>query len=657
MDDTASPGAPAASSGAEPPQTPDYAVFFSYSRADRKAALPIIRALETAGHTVWWDGLLEGGVRFHHATEAALEHARAVVVLWSKTSAGSYWVHDEAARGRDSGRLVPLSLDGTAPPLGFGQFQCIDLAHGKRSEGAAMMLAAVAVLAGKPAPAVASAVPRQLWSGAEPRFGRRALLAGGGVLALAAVGGAAWKAGLLSGSDSAHSVAVLPFANLSGDSNQRYFSDGLTSEIRAQLSRNLLLQVVGPTSSEKFRNHAESGKDVARELGAAFLLDGNVQKAADQVKIAVDLTDGHTGISCWAQTFRRPLADIFAVQAEIAEAVTRELLAAIDGPSTRAKQVGGTSSVTAFDAYLRGKDLYEAGIDEASDRAALARFDEAIAADPGYAGAHAARSRSLSVIGNLYAGHDERLALYDAAVAAARRATMLAPTFAEGFSALGFALASGKLDIKSARAAFDRSYPLGPGDADILSRFAVFRSSVRDYATATRVIIRALALDPLNARAFRSSGDISYRAGRYADAVTAFARATALMSTLGGLSFSAGLAKYMLGQNDAAYADFLAEKTAVRRVPGTAIVDWKRGNRAKAQRDLTALIAEYGEKSNYQYAQVYAQWDQPQRALEALRAAYDLGDSGLMLMYADPLLIPLRSTPEYSQLAKALGFI
>ena len=630
-------------------------MFFSYSRGDRKAALGIIHALEQAGHSVWWDGLLEGGSRFHNATETALDHARAVVVLWSKTSVASHWVHDEATRGRDSGRLVPLSLDGTAPPLGFGQFQCIDLAHGKRGEPTAMMLAAVSALVGKSASAV---LPRPLWTPAAPRFGRRVVLAGGGVLALAGVGAAAWNRGIFGSSASAHSVAVLPFANLSGDSEQRYFSDGLTSEIRAQLSRNALLQVVGSTSSEKFRDHPASGKDIARELGARFLLDGNVQKSSDQVKIAVDLTDGRTGISRWAQTFRRPLADVFAVQAEIAEAVARELSAAIDGPGAAGgKAVGGTVSVAAFDAFLRGKDLYDAGIDETSDRAALARFDEAIAADDRYAGAHAARSRALSVIGNLYAGHDERVTLYDSSVAAARRATVLAPQFAEGFSALGFSLASGKLDIRGARAAFDRSYALGPGDADILSRFATFRSSIRDDATARQVIVRALALDPLNPRAFRSSGDIAYRGGRYADAITAFARSRQLMSTLGGLSFSTGVAQLMIGQTDAAYRNFVAEKSTIRRIPGTAIIDFKRGSRAKAEADLAALIAEYGERSNYQYAQIYAQWGQTDKALAALHAAYLGHDSGMMAMYADPLLVPLRNTPEYSQLAKEMGFI
>jgi hypothetical protein len=136
--------------------TPTHTVFLSYSRADRKGALAIVRVLESAGYGVWWDGLLEGGERFSRTTEAALAGARAVVVLWSKTSAGSHWVHDEATRGRESGRLVPLSLDGSLPPLGFGQFQSIDVSHalGKpASEPMRKLLRAVAALHEGPAPA------------------------------------------------------------------------------------------------------------------------------------------------------------------------------------------------------------------------------------------------------------------------------------------------------------------------------------------------------------------------------------------------------------------------------------------------------------------------------------------------------------------------
>lgn len=637
---------------------PPYTVFLSYSRADRKPALAVVRVLEQAGYRVWWDGLLEGGERFSHTTEAALDHARAVVVLWSKTSVSSHWVHDEATRGRDSGRLVPLSLDGRLPPLGFGQFQSIDVSRalGKpASEPMQKLLRAVAALHGGDAPV--PAVSRDV---APSPSRRRVLVAGGAALVAAGGGVLLWR--VLDPADAPRRandprrIAVLPFENLSGDTGQRYFSDGLTSEIRMQLSRNPLLQIAGPTSSEKAGTHGGDARAVARVLGVDFLLGGNVQKAGGRVKVTAELTDGGTGLSHWADSWERPLSDIFAVQSEIGAAVAGALSVAISGTGADPGPVGGTRDVAAFDAYLHGRALYEAGIDEDSDRRALEYFDRAIALDARYAGAHAACARALVLIGNLYADHDERVRAYDEAETAARRATVLAPAFAEGFSALGFALASGKLDLRAAREPFERSYALAPGSADVLARYATFRSNLRDHARATAVIRRAALLDPLNARVFRSLGDIRHNAGDPAAAITAYRQAIELNPTLAGVHASLGFAQLMAGADADAHASFSKERSAVRRLPGLAILAHRAGDRAAADAALAALIAEYGDKSHYQYAQVHAQWGDEAKALASLQAAWDLRDGGIMLMYADPLLAGLRGTDGFVALAKAVGF-
>ena len=640
--------------------TPAHTIFLSYSRADQKSALQIVRALEDAGYGVWWDGLLEGGERFSRTTEAALDGARAVVVLWSKTSAGSHWVHDEATRGRDSGRLVPLSLDGSLPPLGFGQFQSIDVSHalGKPdSEPMRKFLHAVAVLHEGATPA-----PRRARETVASPMRRRIAIAAGLAAVAAGSGVLLWRNrehGAAPGNkDGTRRIAVLPFANLSGDPEQRYFSDGLTSEIRTRLSRNPLLRIAGQTSSNKAGDDKGDARDVARALGVDFLLGGNVQKAGGRVKVSVELTDGGTGLSRWADNWERPLADIFAVQAEIGAAVASALSAAIDGPDAAAgMQPGGTASVAAFDALLRGRALYEAGIDEGSDRAALAWFDRAIALDARYAGAHAARARALMVIGNLYDDHDARVRDYAAAETAARTATTLAPGFAEGFSALGFTLASGKLDMRGARALFDRSQQLAPGDADILSRYATFHSNLRDNDVATKVIRRAAALDPLNARTFRSLGDIRHNAGDEAAAIVAYRKAIELNPTLSGVNASLGFAQLLSGADADARASFQKERSAVRRLPGLAILARRAGDKAAADAALAALVAEYGDKSHYQYAQIHAQWGDVEQALASLQAAWDLRDGGMMLMYADPLLAPLHRTDGYLALAKAVGFI
>ncbi len=398
--------------------------------------------------------------------------------------------------------------------------------------------------------------------------------------------------------------------------------------------------------------------DIAAQLGVAFLLDGSVRWSDQTVRVAADLIDGSTGFSRWTHIFERRIDDVFAVQSEIANTVALALAAQVD-PGTAQEQLaasGGTTDVGAFDAYLRGRALYEAGIDEDSDRRALAYFERATTLDERYAGAHAARARALVVIGNLYAEHDERVRAYDAAEAAARAATTRAPEFAEGFSALGFALASGKLDMRGSREPFERSYALAPGSADVLARYATFRSNLRDHGRATEVILRAATLDPLNARTFRSQGDIRHNAGDHAAAIVAYRKAIELNPTMAGVYASMGFAQLMAGADDDARASFSKERSAVRRLPGLAILAHRAGDRTAAHAALAALVAEYGDKSHYQYAQVHAQWGDAAKALASLQAAWDLRDGGIMLMYADPLLAGLHGTQGYLALARTVGF-
>lgn len=632
-------------------------IFLSYARADQKRALPIIKMLEAAGYSVWWDGLLEPGERFSRSTEDALARAKAVVVLWSKTSTASDWVHDEATQGRDRRCLVPISLDGSEAPLGFRQFQVIDVSKAKADAAAPAyqgVLRAIAALHDRPFEAAAVSTNHA------PAINRRVAI-GGGVAFLAAAGGAAWLAGLFGGSSvSATSVAVLPFANLSGDPEQVYFSDGLAAEIRSQLARNELLQVAAQASSNMFRERQDDARTISRKLRVAYYLDGNVRRAGDVVKVSAELVNGATGTAEWEESFERPIANIFAVQSEIASHVASALSVEIDPnrpKDTDAKQLGGTKSVIAFDAYLRGKDLYDAGIDEASDRQALAKFEEAISADGKYAAAHAARSRALSVIANLYASGDERRNLFDAAVTAGKRAVGLAPNFAEAHSALGFAIAFGQLNMKAARTPYERSFTLGNGDADVLSRYAVFRSRFGEYEVANRTILQSSALDPLNARTFRSIGDISYGAGRYDEAVTAYEKALSLSPKLGGAHAAIGFTRLMQGKYPDAEKAFALDSSTERQLLGKALVEHHKGNADGAEQALADMRSEFGDKSLYQYAQIYAQWGDADQAIVELQKARAKDDSGLVMMFNDPLLAPLRKRPEFSNLLKSLGFV
>jgi hypothetical protein len=215
---------------ASDPTQPQPTVFLSYARADRKRALSVIAALEAAGIKVWWDGLLEGGDTFLPTTEAALENADAVVVLWSATSVDSHWVRDEATRGRERGCLVPLRLDGSKPPLGFRQFQTIDIARWRGKADAASIDSAVRAIRGY------AGVHHAELAHKSALISRRGLLIGGGAAVALAGGFTAWR-WLRAGSGEGNAIAVIPFTNL-GKPDEAYFAAGLSEELRATLARD-----------------------------------------------------------------------------------------------------------------------------------------------------------------------------------------------------------------------------------------------------------------------------------------------------------------------------------------------------------------------------------------------------------------------------------
>lgn len=624
-------------------------MFISYARADRARVAPIADALTAHGHRLWWDALIDGGAAFAKTIETELGSADAVVVVWSAASVVSDWVRDEAAHARDRGKLVPVTLDGTPPPLGFGQYHAIDLSAWRGDPNAPQMdslFRGIAMAQGQEA-------PERVVTGTKPKaLSRRAAMIGGGGIALAAgIGGVLWF-DPFGGRAHANSVAVLPFSNLSNSRDQDYFSDGLAEEVRSALARNAALQVAAPTSSKVFRDHTDDAKTVGRKLGVAYLLEGSVRRAGEMVRVVAELTDARTGFSSWSQTFDRKLDDIFTVQSEIADTVAQALAAKV-APVTKA---GGTKVVAAYDAYLRGRALFLADGGEATDRQSLAQFDAAIAADPNYAEAHAARSRSLAAIATLYATAEMLRPIFDSAIEAAQKAVALAPNLAAAQLALGFALYTGRLDVKGARGPYDRAAALGAGDADVLLLYALYCARDGRADAAKSAIDRAVLLDPVNARAWRAAGNVAYAARRYDEAIGKWKQALVLNPKLGTVHATTGYALFLLGRAADARAQLQSDSNTSFRLAGLAIVERKLGSTAAAQAARDELTRTLGDSAWYQQAQIAAQWGESDAALGALERARAIGDAGMVYLKTDPLLDPVRNNPRFAQLLTAMGF-
>jgi len=303
-------------------------IFLSYARDDADAAKQLAACISERGHEVWWDRHLHAGSRFAAEIDKALKNSEAVVVMWSPSSIDSAWVQDEAAEGRDSGRLVPVSLAGAKPPLGFRQFQTIELGRwdGTGSpEAMDDLLEAISRTCGT----VQSEAARSSKKAAEPQ--RR------------------------------QSVCVLPFINMSGEPEQEYFSDGITEDIITDLSKVSALSIVARNTAFAFKGQTVDVKEVAKTLGVTYVLEGSVRKAGNRVRITAQLIDGAAGDHVWADRYDRDLDDIFAIQDEISKAIVDALKIKLLPEEKKAIEQRGTNNVDAYNLYLMARQQWVSG--------------------------------------------------------------------------------------------------------------------------------------------------------------------------------------------------------------------------------------------------------------------------------------------------------
>jgi TolB-like protein len=370
-------------------------IFLSYCRDDISTARRFAEGFEREGFTVWWDQSLEAGEAFDHVTEKALEAAQAVVVLWSKHSVESRWVRAEATQAEREKKLVPVTIGPCKRPIMFELTQTADLSHWNGDTQDRSWLALVAGLrkhAGKVRPATAP-VPIAATESAAPLRKITGIAIGIGVLLIAGLiaflllrspGRRDAPPAVASTTIAAPvTLAVLPFANLSSDPEQEYFSDGLTEEILNQLAQVDALSVTARTSSFSFKGRNEDVRVIAQKLGVANLLEGSIRKEGNQLRITAQLVGGKDGAHLWSKTYDRQLSGVFALQEEIAKDVASALSIKLDvGENRRAK--GGTTNLEAWDKYLQAAALLGKGFNKDSAAQAVEMSREAVALDPAF---------------------------------------------------------------------------------------------------------------------------------------------------------------------------------------------------------------------------------------------------------------------------------
>jgi TolB-like protein/DNA-binding winged helix-turn-helix (wHTH) protein len=452
-----------------------------------------------------------------------------------------------------------------------------------------------------------------------------------------------------------HSVAVLPFANLNGDREQEYFSDGLTEELLTALTRINQLQVAAQTSSFYFKGRNASLDTIARQLNVSAVLEGSVRRSGHRLRITAQLIDAVTGYHLWSQTYDRNVGEVLSLQTEIATAVASALKVTLLRDVSARVELGGTRNPAAFDAYLRASKAYAGNRSAEATRAAIDGYTEATRLDPSYALAFAARSLALSVYADIYTQVTAIPGTHEKARLDAQKALALAPALAEGHLALARYFAHGVLNFTRASVEYERAMAFAPGSAPVLRDYGRFNVSMGRTDAGLVAARRAVMLDPLNPSSHGELARALYQAHRFKESVVAFNDSLTLNSET-AYRAHLGLAYYELGDFQQARASCEPKGGNWSREWCLALTYEKLGRHADAEAELGKMKALMGDAEAFQYSTIYAQWGNTVRALEWLDTALRLRDAGLVELKAEPLLDPLRKEPRFQEIERQLKF-
>ena len=318
------------------------------------------------------------------------------------------------------------------------------------------------------------------------------------LLAMTAVmGWNVWKSELISRL-APKGIAVLPFQNLSPDPDNAYFANGVQEEILTRLASIADLKVISRTSTQQYQSNARNLTEIAKELGVANILEGSVQKVADQVRVTVQLVNAQTDSHLWAETYDRKLTDIFAIESEIAKGIVESLQAKLTGREAQALAVKPTDNPEAYDAYLHGlASEARSGYSNDPLRIAIGFYERAVQLDPkfalGWARLSRAEARSYFHAGDTTSGSPE------ATKRALDTAQKLQPNSPDTQLALGWYQCYVLRDYRLAKTTFKEASKLLPSSSEVPDALAAVARRLGNWNESIAYLKQALALDPRNA--------------------------------------------------------------------------------------------------------------------------------------------------------------
>jgi len=456
-------------------------------------------------------------------------------------------------------------------------------------------------------------------------------------------------------------LAVLPFENLSASPEQDYFSDGLTEEMITQLGRlhPQRLGVIARTSAMTYKGGKKDVSQIGHELGVSYVLEGSVRRDGDQLRITAQLIQVRDQSHLWAETYDRHVRDILAIQQEVAGRIARSLAVELLPSEQSAFAPSSVRSPEAYDAYLKGRYLWNKGTGE-SLKQSIEYFEQAVGQDPNFALAYAGLADAYHLLATFSILPSREV--YPKAKAAALKALELDDSLSEAHTTLGSALFRFDWNWAAAEKSFRRALELNPSSAIAHHDYAWYLVALGRFEEGIAEIKRAQALDPLSPRANVDIGWVYIRTRRFDEAIAHIRRLLEFEPNSVGAQHCLEQAYMHQGQYDQALAEARKNLAPLGRSP-EEVAALSRSDAAQGMRTVLRWRLERLQESARQryvspnsMAALYAVLDEKDQAFEWLERAYQERDPALVSLKVDPVYDNLRVDRRFAELVRRLDF-
>ena len=454
------------------------------------------------------------------------------------------------------------------------------------------------------------------------------------------------------------SILVLPFINMSLQSEQDYFSDGLTEELIASLSRLRDIRVISRTTSMQYKGSGKSIQDISRETGATYILEGSVRQRGDQLRISAQFIDAKDDLHLWADNYGGTLEDIFDIQESVAGKIVEALRLQLSKSERDSLQKRSTENTEAYQLYLQGRFSWNKR-NEDGLRTAIRFFEQAIEKDPGFALAWTGLADSHGLLGDH--ATIRRVEIYPKMKEAVQHALDLDPQLAEAHISLGLLHMLDEWDWENAGKEFRLGIELNPNYATGHHWYGEWLLYMGYYEEAQNELIVACDLDPVSQAIWKDKGLIYYYSRNYDVAIEAAQKAMALDPGVPAVYRLLSMCYAAKGMYDQAIKENKRwgelSRNPVKLKLALAHIYAMAGRKEDALMLLDEILKDGILTGNdlRGIALVYAALPDPDKAIEWLDAAYEKHEASLSSIKVDPKFDLIRNDPRFQKLVEKIG--